>query len=123
MARKFVSFVLPVLLAACAAQSTREPPGGAQAVPGATPSPAPAAAIASSGDAAAPAASAEHPGYKTKKRKGETVYCKTVQPTGSLFPTEFCFTQAELDRQKQQAERMLNRPGACRQPDCVPTGQ
>jgi hypothetical protein len=31
-------------------------------------------------------------------RTGQTVHCKTVQPTDSLFPTEFFFTQDELDR-------------------------
>jgi len=118
MTRNSVSFVLSMLLAACAAQSTQDLSGGTQAAPGSIAKPAPVAGVANTGAAAAPATPPSRPGYKTKTRKGETVYCRTVQPTGSLFPTEFCFTQAELDQQKQEVERILNRPAACRGPDC-----
>lgn len=118
MRKKLLSIVPVLLLAACAVQSPRDPLGETQAEIDSAAVPGPGAGVASSGPAAAQVTTAAHPGYKTKIRKGETVYCKTVQPTGSLFPSEFCFTQAELDRQKQQKERLLNKPGGCRPPNC-----
>lgn len=35
-------------------------------------------------------------GYKIKKRGDEMVYCEKRSVTGSRFPEEFCFTEAQL---------------------------
>lgn len=36
------------------------------------------------------------PGYKTKTRKGETVYCRSRAPLGTRIKSEECFTEAEI---------------------------
>ena len=81
----------------------------AQAVRAAEPTSAEAAGPAQPAqDAALPAAEAQRaaattgeeydppPGFKTKKRKGETVYCRSRAPMGTRIKTEECFTQAEI---------------------------
>jgi hypothetical protein len=65
------------------------------------------------------------PGFQTRVRKGETVYCKTVQATGSMFPKEACFTQPELERllkaEKRSVDQVLRKPVGCNNSGgCVP---
>jgi len=36
------------------------------------------------------------PGYRPRKKDGETYYCKKETILGSRFPQEFCFTSAQL---------------------------
>jgi len=36
------------------------------------------------------------PGFKTKTRKGETVYCRSRAPLGTRIKSEECFTEAEI---------------------------
>jgi hypothetical protein len=43
------------------------------------------------------------PGYKTKTRKGQTVYCRSRAPLGTRIKAEECFTQAEI----QEVERAM----------------
>jgi hypothetical protein len=54
------------------------------------------------------------PGWTPKKRKGELVYCKKVEVTGSLFPKETCYYAEDLDvvlrNQKESAQRTLDIP-------------
>lgn len=57
-----------------------------------------AAPVAEAGTAAA-AAAGEYtppPGYKTRKKKGETVYCRKRAPLGTRLKTEECFNKAEI---------------------------
>lgn len=37
-------------------------------------------------------------GYKKKKKGDKTMYCRSQTPTGTRFPTEYCYTQAQLER-------------------------
>jgi hypothetical protein len=57
----------------------------------------------------------------------ETVYCTKVQPTGSLFPQDVCYTPQQLEtlraQQKKAADRLLTKPTGCRGQDCVTGGQ
>ena len=80
--------------------------------PGAASADEPAAAAAAPAPAAAPAADkvAEPaattaiadekynppPGFKTKTRKGETVYCRSRAPLGTRIKSEECFTEAQI---------------------------
>jgi len=36
------------------------------------------------------------PGFKTKTRKGQTVYCRSRAPLGTRIKSEECFTEAEI---------------------------
>jgi invasion protein IalB len=70
-------------------------------------SPAPAANAVAAPAAAAPvAASAAEEfrppsGYKKKTRDGRQVYCRNETPVGTRFPTEYCFTQVDLERMEK----------------------
>ena len=88
-----------------AAPAPAAAPAAAEAEPVAAPaSPAPAAsavaAPAAAAPVAAPAAEEFKPpsGYKKKTRDGQQVYCRNETPIGTRFPTEYCFTQADLER-------------------------
>ena len=80
------------VIAGCASQS--------QSVPS-TPdvAAAPAAVTASTEQASAPAVTPDKPppGWKTRRRGGEILYCKTVNSTGSMFAQEVCLTPKELE--------------------------
>lgn len=45
-------------------------------------------------------------GYKAKSKGGETVYCRSQTPVGTRFPTEYCFTQAQLERMEKSKQTM-----------------
>jgi len=59
--------------------------------PAAAKTDAPAAATASTAEAYSPP-----PGFKTKTRKGQTVYCRSRAPIGTRIKSEECFTEAEI---------------------------
>jgi hypothetical protein len=114
-----VKRIIPLLillgsLPAIAAEAGPEAPGAPApaavpaapvAEPAATPqAPAPAAsavaAPAAAASLAAPVAEEFRPpsGYKKKTRDGRQVYCRSETPVGTRFPTEYCFTQTDLER-------------------------
>ena len=72
-----------------------EPAAAAAPAPAATPvaekATEPAATTAAAGDEYNPP-----PGYKTKTRKGETVYCRSRAPLGTRIKSEECFTEAQI---------------------------
>ena len=89
----------PASVPAPAASATPESP----AAPAATPAPVAAAAPAE----AAKAEEFKPPkDYKVKTRKGETVYCRSQTTVGTRFPTEFCFTQLDLERIEKNKRSM-----------------
>ena len=63
------------------------------------------------------------PGFKTKVRKGETVYCRSRAPIGTRIKNEECFNQAEIEEVEramsiskedtQQRGRMCNKGFMC----------
>jgi hypothetical protein len=90
---------VPASVPAPAASATPESP----AAPAATPAPVAAAAPAE----AAKAEEFKPPkDYKVKTRKGETVYCRSQTTVGTRFPTEFCFTQLDLERIEKNKRSM-----------------
>lgn len=44
------------------------------------------------------------PGFKTKTRKGETVYCRSRAPLGTRIKNEECFTEAQI----KEVERAMS---------------
>ena len=78
----------------------------------APPAPAPAASAVAAPAAAAPVAArvAEEfrppSGYKKKTRDGMQVYCRNEAPVGTRLPTEYCFTQADLERIEKNKRSM-----------------
>lgn len=71
------------------------------AEPEAEPAQAAADAAGPAGEAQRTAAAADQnydppPGFKTKTRKGETVYCRSRAPMGTRIKSEECFTKAEI---------------------------
>ena len=67
-------------------------PAPAQAAPAAAGKVAePAAMTAATGEKYSPP-----PGFKTKTRKGQTVYCRSRAPLGTRIKSEECFTEAEI---------------------------
>lgn len=117
MLKVTVTLAIAALLVGCASQSAPKPMAVA-----ATTTVAPAAGAASTTEAARSATTAP-PGYKARVRKGQTVYCKTVEVTGSNFPKEVCYTPealAAMERlQKDSAGRILNKPVACNSNSCA----
>jgi hypothetical protein len=103
------------------AEATMAATAAATAAAATTPSATAAAATT------APAKATPPPGYKKRIRKdGATVYCTKLQPTGSMFPQDVCYTPEQLEtlraQQKKSADRLLNKPVGCRVEGCV-TGQ
>ena len=61
----------------------------------------PAATAAEAANAQATTAKSDErykppPGFKTKVRKGETVYCRSRAPLGTRIKSEECFTEAQI---------------------------
>ncbi|MCU0768092.1 MAG: hypothetical protein MUD07_01440 [Burkholderiaceae bacterium] len=58
----------------------------------------------------APAAAAEEfkapSGYQKKSRGGSTVYCRSQTRVGTRFPSEYCYTQADLQRIEKNKKSM-----------------
>ena len=80
--------------------------------PAAPSAPVPAASAVAAPAAAAPVAArvAEEfrppSGYKKKTRDGRQVYCRNETPVGTRFPTEYCFTQEDLERIEKNKRSM-----------------
>ena len=108
------SFLSLLVLAALTATAAEPGPAPVSAAPAPTAASGPAAAGEAQPAAAATApvdgmaapqavSGAAEPfrppsGYRKKTRGGETVYCRKETPVGTRFPTEYCFTQADLER-------------------------
>jgi invasion protein IalB len=45
-------------------------------------------------------------GYKKKKKGDQTMYCKSQTPIGTRFPTEYCYTQNQLERIEKSKQGM-----------------
>jgi hypothetical protein len=80
----------------------------AAAAPGEAASPSGPAGTAAANEAAASADKkfAAPPGYKEKTRGGTTVYCRSQTPIGTRFATEYCYTQADLQRMEKSKQGM-----------------
>ena len=135
-AGRFIATVaMLVMLAACA--STPATPGGSSAATGGPASaPAPTASLAGDAGKAAPAATSAPatgsgsgpgdrppPGYKAKSRKGETLWCRTEEITGSRFGRELCWTPEELQRMLENNETevfdLFRKQPACGMQGCT----
>ncbi len=57
-------------------------------------------------------------GYKQKTREGRTVYCRNETPVGTRFPTEYCFTQVDLER-IEKSKRSMQQDVSMRQRMCT----
>ena len=109
MIRNPALLVALVLVAGCASQSTSDNPATATAA-----SAKPSVAQAQASGALPVVYQGAPPGWAPKQRKGELVYCKKVEVTGSLFPKETCLYAEDLDvvlrKQKEAAQRTLDIP-------------
>ena len=63
-----------------------------------------------------PATATSRPGFRTRTRKGETVFCRTETPTGSRLPVETCYNANELDQLETAAESMKDSINKTRTP-------
>ena len=109
---------LPAIAAEAGPEAPNAPgpvatPTAPVAEPAAAPqAPAPAAsavdAPAAAASVAAPVAEEFKPpsGYKKKTRDGRHVYCRSETPVGTRFPTEYCFTQTDLERIEKNKRSM-----------------
>jgi len=110
---------LPAIAAEAGPEAPNAPgPVAAPAAPVAEPAaapqaPAPAASAVAAPAAAAPLAAAPvaeefkpPSGYKKKTRDGRQVYCRNETPVGTRFPTEYCFTQTDLERIEKNKRSM-----------------
>jgi invasion protein IalB len=105
---QFLAFLAVFSLGACASGPSKD---GAAAQKQQVP-----AALAASGEVSiaqeAQAVIAEEQefrtpsGYKKKKRGDTTVYCRYETPIGTRFPTEYCFTRAQLERVEKSKQGM-----------------
>jgi hypothetical protein len=96
--------IAAVALAGCASgpttkvsESPKAPDAAAPVSPAATTT---ATQPVAKSDAAAPASKEFQPpaGYQKKTRGTTTVYCRSDTPVGTRFPTEYCYTQSDLER-------------------------
>ena len=66
---------------------------------------------------AEPSATAEsRPGFRTRTRKGETVFCRSETPTGSRMSVENCYTATQLDQMETAAASMKDTINKTRTP-------
>jgi len=63
-------------------------------------------AVANEAAASADKEFAAPAGYKEKTRGGTTVYCRSQTPIGTRFATEYCYTQADLQRMEKSKQGM-----------------
>ena len=135
--RQWLFPVFATLVAACSSTPAPHEPAGAAPVPAAT-STAPTASAGTTANttrsAAAPqtevaagagsmqvhadqpATATSRPGFRTRTRKGETVFCRTETPTGSRLPVETCYNANELDQLETAAESMKDSINKTRTP-------
>ena len=114
-----MTLACPVSLTALAADQDATPAPSAQVKPGTADEViSPAAAVADSSEKYSPP-----PGFKTKVRKGETVYCRSRAPLGTRIKSEECFSETEIKEVEramatssediQQRGRMCNKGSMC----------
>ena len=97
MIRRTLATVLTALVVSLSSGAALAEEPAAAAAPAASPAPAAEKAL----EPAATTATADEkynppPGFKTKKRKGETVYCRSRAPLGTRIKSEECFTEAQI---------------------------
>ena len=63
-----------------------------------------------------PATATSRPGFRTRTRKGETVFCRNETPTGSRLSVESCYTATELDQMAIAAESLKDTLNKTRSP-------
>lgn len=118
MSKTIVCLAMAAMLVGCASQPAPKPMSAAATTTAVAP-----AAGAAPTTAAATSVTTAPPGYKARVRKGQTVYCRTVEVTGSNFPKEVCYTPealAAMERlQRDSAGRILNKPVACNSNSCA----
>jgi len=90
-------------LAGCAsdpAKQVSEPPSSAAAASAASVAATSAQDPTGKADAKASAGGeySPPPGYQKKTRGSTTVYCRSDTPVGTRFATQYCYTEAELER-------------------------
>ena len=91
--------IAPASVPAPAASATPESPPAPSATPAPVAAPAPAE-VAKAEEFKPPK------DYKVKTREGQTVYCRSQTTVGTRFPTEFCFTQVDLERIEKNKRSM-----------------
>ncbi len=76
------------------------------------------APVAGSPPAESAGAKDPYPGWTKRERSGQTVYCRRMEVTGSMFPQDVCMTPEQLDRALEQqsinAKRLLGKPVGCK---------
>ena len=106
MLRYFATLVALALVAGCASQSPSDDPQTATAASAER-----SVAKAQASGALPVVYQGAPPGWTPKKRKGELVYCKKVDVTGSLFPSLYAEDlDVVLRNQKEAAQRTLDIP-------------
>jgi len=135
--RQWLFPVFATLVAACSSTPAPHEPAGAAPVPAAT-STAPTASAGTTANttrsAAAPqtevaagagsmqvhadqpATATSRPGFRTRTRKGETVFCRNETPTGSRLSVENCYSAIELDQMETAAASMKDSINKTRTP-------
>lgn len=97
MIRRTVATSLAILLVGLSSGSAVADESAAAAAP--APAAEPAAEKAAAPAATTATATEKYnppPGFKTKTRKGETVYCRSRAPLGTRIKSEECFSEAEI---------------------------
>ena len=91
-------------LAGCASEPSKQvsesPKAPAAAAPVSPAAKSTATQPVAKADAAASASNEFQPpaGYQKKTKGTTTVYCRSDTPVGTRFPTEYCYTQGDLER-------------------------
>lgn len=97
---RMLNLIALTILAGCASQEqAKESPQPAQVATHHASAAAPTAAVA---DAKAQKFKVP-PGYKARVKEGTTVYCRKDIILGSRFPTESCYTEAQIDQLQANA--------------------
>ena len=110
------------ILAGCGAA----PPAADPTTANATPAAAPVGETAAASPASDKHAFKPPPGFKTKIKDWDVVYCRKTPVLGSRFPQEVCMTEAELKehmaametmkRDKDQVSRVCAMAAGCANP-------
>jgi hypothetical protein len=105
MIRRTLATVLAALVVSLSSGAALAEEPAAAAASAASPAPAaekaaePAATTATADEKYSPP-----PGFKTKTRKGETVYCRSRAPLGTRIKSEECFSEAQI----KEVERAMS---------------
>jgi hypothetical protein len=116
--RKLLPMILTACMAACAsdgAPPARSPPPPHTVDSTDVPTNMTTAAEpeeVSAGDAAQGSGFVPPAGFRKKKFRGKTVYCKSEAPLGTRFERRYCYTEEQLERieaNRQNVQREVNR--------------